>query len=309
MKSICIILAALSFKAHAFLKTRALDEIEGPIVCLNNETYHPEDYIPAARVSARADVVQIDAYAHILISQASNEPAKRSTEAKFQMLNWNFEPWGYHFNLKGVTIVISPEWASGINVEKYEKQKALRRGNYQALNVYMVETANSAECSYPRPASEKLTDASVVYDGCFVPLALSVTSATITHEVGHWMGLAHVFEGGCDSNDGCDDTFPQADPSYGKLQNGEDKKSCPVQSQCSGNGKQNVLNYVSERCKTDALRLTTCRWTTAIVRRSLQSVRVDAWMGHGRTRGKAVKLESRDTCGTLVLYACSQGSR
>jgi hypothetical protein len=53
---------------------------------------------------------------------------KRSTEAKFATLNSNSEPWGYNFNLKGVTIVISAEWASCIEVELYEKHKAMRRG-------------------------------------------------------------------------------------------------------------------------------------------------------------------------------------
>jgi hypothetical protein len=291
MKSHSIVTAALSLTAYASPATRALNEIERPIVCLNNETYHPEDYIPAARIRARADVVQIDAYAHILISQASNEPAKGSIEAKFQTLNTNFEPWGYRFNLKGVTIAV-------IDVDKDEKQKALHKGNYQALNLYMVETANSALCTLPLPASEKLTEASVVYDGCFVPLDLWATSATITHEVGHWMGLAHVFEGGCASNDGCDDTFPQTDPSYGKLETAGDKKSCAVKLQCSGKGKQNVLNYVSGPYIMNALRLTTYRWTTAIARRSSQGARVDAWMGRGRTREGVVKLECRDTRGT-----------
>lgn len=253
MKSLSFALAALSFTVHAFLDTPSQTDIEESIVCLNNETYHPEDYIPAARIKARADVVQIDAYAHILISKASNEPAKGSIESKFDTLNRNFEPWGYRFNLKQVTIMISPKWASGIDIEKDEKQKALRKGNYQALNVYMVETAGGAVCSFPRPASEKLTTASVVDDGCFVPLGLGVNSATITHEVGHWMGLAHVFEGGCDSKDGCDDTFPQAEASYGKLATPGDKKSCPVKSQCNGKGKQNVLNYVSTQsiCQRD----------------------------------------------------------
>jgi hypothetical protein len=143
--------------------------------------------------------------------------------------------------------MISPKWASGIDAEKSEKQKALRKGNYQALNVYMVEGADSGVCSFPRPVGEKLTKARVEDDGCFVPLGLSVKSATITHEVGHWMGLAHVFEGGCASNDGCDDTFPQADPSYGKLATLGNIKSCPVKSQCNGKGKQNILNYVSAR--------------------------------------------------------------
>ncbi|KAH7379119.1 hypothetical protein DE146DRAFT_304400 [Phaeosphaeria sp. MPI-PUGE-AT-0046c] len=244
MKTLSIVFAALSLSAHALVDTRDLGEIEGPVPCLNNETYHPEDFIPASGLQLQANEVQVDAYVHILISKAANEPAKGSIEAKMDTLNRNFAPWGYRFNLRGVSIIINPTWASDIDVQKTEKQKALHKGRYYDLNIYMVEGAGGGVCSFPRPAGVKLTEAMLIDDGCFVPLSLPIQSATITHEVGHWMGLAHVFEGGCGSNDGCEDTWPQSGPSYGKQVVAGSVGSCPILYQCDFTGWQNVQNFM-----------------------------------------------------------------
>ncbi|PCH95721.1 MAG: hypothetical protein COB85_04285, partial [Bacteroidetes bacterium] len=69
---------------------------------------------------------------------------------------------------------------------------------------------------------------------------------TGTHEVGHWLGLAHTFQGGCTGGDGIADTPPTANPNYG----------CPSVTQNSCNNDfpdlidmhMNYMDYVDDAC-------------------------------------------------------------
>jgi hypothetical protein len=160
-----------------------------------------------------------------------------------------FQPYGFNFVHKLTNMVVSPAWATGIDDLKFEKMQATHRGDYSALNVWMIEGGQSGVCDLPQAAGNTITQGILDGSGCHVPLTgpNSKEAGVMVHEIGHWLGLLHTFQGGC-SGDGdyCGDTAPQNGPSYGKLAVAGDKNSCPATESCgAGKGLQNVKNFVS----------------------------------------------------------------
>ena len=97
---------------------------------------------------------------------------------------------------------VNNNWATG----NYDAQMkpALRKGTYSSLNVYFMSDLSNGllgKCNFPTNASPGTS--SYIQDGCNV-LAQTVPGGTVanynqggtgTHEIGHWFGLFHVFQG------------------------------------------------------------------------------------------------------------------
>jgi len=193
MKSSIFLLSALTLITHAFPGNFARVNAEDHLECLNDEAFDATDDHRIRRDMdtaplPRAVVVQIDAYAHVLVSEKIAKPAvaKETVQNKFDFLNKNFKPWGYHFSLLDTDITAKAEWTQTLDAAK-GAQPSLRRGDYRTLNVYIVEGAGAGVCSFPVREGSELTQERLTDDGCFVPWGPATNASTLTHEVGHWM--------------------------------------------------------------------------------------------------------------------------
>jgi len=140
-------------------------------------------------------------------------------EKQFEALNADYAPHGISFRLKEITRTVNSRWAtSGNQSDLNEMRTQLRRGDYKTVNVYymtMVQYPAPGDilnglCTLPTTVTSPNSTA-FLRDGCLVwhvTLPGSPREAkTTTHEIGHWFGLLHTFQGGCSgTGDGVDDT-------------------------------------------------------------------------------------------------------
>ena len=150
----------------------------------------------------------------------------------------------FRFVLAGTDTTANTDWYN-VNDETAMKT-ALRKGDAKALNLYscnIIQYGLLGWATFPSWYSGNPKDDGVVLDpetipgGSFAPYNLGDTA---THEIGHWLGLYHTFQGGCSRiNDMVSDTAIEARPFFGTWP--------PVTDSCVGfsfPGKDPVENYM-----------------------------------------------------------------
>ena len=211
-----------------------------------------------AAQSANADeeeapvVVEVPVYFHVIHRGegiANGDVPDEMLDAQLSVLN---EAYGgttggaatrYHFVLAGIDRTLDAGWYvmdSGSSEESAAKE-TLRKGGAESLNIYTASPKGGllGWATFPNWYEDWPTDDGVVIldstlpGGAFEPYDLGDTG---THEVGHWLGLYHTFQGGCSgSGDGVSDTPAEASPAFG----------CPVsRNTCAGGGDDPIVNFM-----------------------------------------------------------------
>jgi hypothetical protein len=149
----------------------------------------------------------------------------------------------FAFELSSVDRTIKQRWfllTSGTRAERRMKE-ALRTGGRRTLNVYVADLQDGmlGWATYPWQGKGDRTGDAVMVDLEALPGGAKAAydeGDTLVHETGHWLGLFHTFEGGCDGEgDRVADTATEASPSYG---------CSPDRDTCPADGLDPVTNFM-----------------------------------------------------------------
>jgi hypothetical protein len=189
----------------------------------------------------------IDVYFHVIHNGTEGNIPDSMINQQMQVLNQAFGGTGFDFNLVGVSRTNNSRWFSGCyNNQKFKQDLAVDPAN--TLNIYTCSPSGGILGYAYLPQSFDETDkrhgvvllyASLPGGGA-EPYDLGDTA---THEVGHYLGLEHTFQGGCNApGDSVDDTPFEASAAFG----------CPTgRDTCASAGLdpiKNFMDYTDDAC-------------------------------------------------------------
>jgi pregnancy-associated plasma protein-A len=159
----------------------------------------------------------------------------------------------FRFRIVSKDWTVNPSWYNatlGQNREKAMK-RALHVGDAGTLNIYLNKPVDGTLgwATFPQASRDRsLLDGVVIHQESLLGGSIAAYNLgdTVPHEVGHWLGLYHTFQGGCSKrNDRVTDTPAERSPEFGCTAG---RDTCPAKT--GRDPIHNFMDYSKDACMT-----------------------------------------------------------
>jgi hypothetical protein len=240
--------------------TREVDAIEAEQINRSLQIFLQQRRAEAERFGGSVErtpgSVIVPVHVHVITDGASGDISDATVQAQIDVLNASYSgqtdgaATPFLFALMSIDRTVNSSWFAMTpgSVAEQQAKAALRQGGRDALNLYTANPSGGllGWATFPWDYAANPDNDGVVVLYSSVPGGSAVPyneGDTATHEVGHWLGLYHTFQGGCSlRNDRVMDTPAERSAAYG----------CPVgRDSCARTGLDpitNFMDYTDDSC-------------------------------------------------------------
>ena len=251
--AVCVVLSLVT-AATGFAKDRC-----GTRAGTESEAAAVQQELSRHERSVSAEVIPV--WFHVISSgpgTANGEVPDSWIRAQMRVINNSFAGYtggaytGFRFELAGVTRTTNADWffMRIQSQEEHRAKMALRRGDAGTLNVYTTFGGGYLGwATFPNSYKSQSSDDGVVVDFNSLPggtYDVYSEGDTLTHEIGHWLGLYHTFQNGCSTNgDYVADTNAEKYPAF-ECPAGRD--TCTKNTFPGADPIENFMDYTDDAC-------------------------------------------------------------